>query len=61
MREFRTWGSSGDLSVLMILFPSLSWYLCFCLYFSIFFYVAFLKRIFSVPTELKPVWGFGLV
>ena len=35
--------------------------LCFCLYFSIFFYVAFLKHFFSVPTELKPVWGFGLV
>ena len=62
-REFRTWGSSGVLSVLMTLSLSvpLFQYLCFCLYFSIFFYVAFLKCIFSVPTELKPVWGFGLI
>lgn len=62
-REFRTWGSSGDLSVLMTLSLSVPLfpYLCFCLYFSIFFYVAFLKCIFPLPMELKPVWGFGLV
>lgn len=55
MREFGTWGSSGTPSVLVILFLSFSWSLCFCILLHFLLSMLCFKTLFSVPTELKPV------